>query len=68
MIDLARYPKIWCSNCDEAQPLLTDEMSAGHLNAHEAADLMCGKCRFVIATLHAERHGEIGQVIQPVES
>lgn len=46
------WPLIWCSNCGAETGLLIDEMEADNLNDHDAADLMCGECRLVIATLH----------------
>ena len=52
--EFQRYPLIYCSNCGKTRPLLTDEMPADRLNDHAAMDLMCGKCRLVIATLHEQ--------------
>lgn len=50
--DLARYPRIWCSQCEGLTPLALDEMPANELNDHGAMDLMCGECRLVVATVH----------------
>lgn len=57
MTDFTRYPNIWCSQCETVKPLVTDEMSADHLNDHAAMDLMCSECRLVIATVHADPTG-----------
>jgi hypothetical protein len=47
------YSKIWCQVCGSIQDLVLDEMPANDRNDHAAIDLMCGKCRLVIATAHA---------------
>jgi len=43
--------KIYCETCDKHQPLDIDEMSTDDLNDNIWGDLVCSKCRFVIATL-----------------
>ena len=50
----AAFPRVWCSNCDAPQPMVFAVMKADELNDHDAADILCGKCRLVIATLHAD--------------
>lgn len=52
-MNIAKYPRIWCPQCETIRPLIIDEMEAGPLNDHDAADLQCGDCKFVVATLHA---------------
>ena len=37
----------------EVQPMVFAPMKANDLNDHDAADILCGECRFVVATLHA---------------
>ena len=54
VIDLSKYPKAWCSICEAIKPIRFDEMQAGGLNDHDAADVLCNECDFVIATFHAE--------------
>jgi len=54
------FPNVWCPNCGKVQPMVFAPMKANDLNDHDAADILCGECRFVIATLHAEpRSGAI---------
>jgi predicted RNA methylase len=47
------FPNVWCPNCGKVQPMVFAPMKANDLNDHDAADILCGECRFVIATLHA---------------
>lgn len=54
MTDFSKYQLIYCSTCGKTQPMITDEMSADHLNDMHAMDLMCSECHLVIATLHAD--------------
>lgn len=49
---IKKYPKIYCSTCDDARPFIADEMPADELNPRGACDLVCEVCRLVIATLH----------------
>jgi hypothetical protein len=48
-----RLPKVWCPNCGTVQPMEFALMPANDRNDHDAADILCGICRFVVATLHA---------------
>jgi hypothetical protein len=48
------FPNVWCPNCGKVQLMVFAPMKANDLNDHDAADILCGECRFVIATLHAE--------------
>lgn len=50
-----KFQNVWCPNCETIRPLRTDEMAGGKLNDHDALDLLCGDCDFVIATLHASK-------------
>lgn len=43
---------IYCDNCQAVKPLIPAYMPADNRNDHAATDLLCGDCRFVIATLH----------------
>jgi len=47
------FPNVWCPNCGKVQPMVFALMKANDLNDHDAADIQCGECRFVVATLHA---------------
>jgi hypothetical protein len=53
-LDVKGFSHVWCPNCDKLQPLILAPMKADARNDHDAADILCGECRFVIATLHAE--------------
>ena len=48
---LERFPLVWCGTCEKIQPMLFDEMPANS----PAADIVCGECKSIIATLHAAR-------------
>lgn len=52
-----KYPFIWCPNCNAKQPVHVDEMGADDRNSQGAADLLCGGCTIIIATLHEQPHG-----------
>lgn len=43
---------IWCEQCQAVVPLVRHYMPANRLHDYAATDLLCGECRFVIATLH----------------
>ena len=49
-----RLPMVWCPNCGTVQPMDFALMPPDDRNDHDAADILCGACKFVIATLHAE--------------
>jgi len=42
-------------NCGKVQPTELGVMKANARNDHAAADIICGACRFVAATLHARK-------------
>ena len=48
------FPKGWCPKCGATQPVKIAVMKADKRSDHDAADILCGVCTFVIATLHAE--------------
>ncbi|HZO51753.1 MAG TPA: hypothetical protein VFB63_03505 [Bryobacteraceae bacterium] len=48
------FPNVWCPNCNKVQPMKIAVMKANDRNDHDAADILCGECKFVVATLHAE--------------
>ena len=48
---------IYCNDCGEVSPMLSDFMPAIGKNEHAATDLICSRCCLVIATLH---HLKIG--------
>ena len=48
------FPNVWCPNCNKVQPMEFATMKANDRNDHDAADILCGECKFVVATLHAE--------------
>ena len=50
---LARFPRVWCPTCNKTQPMIFDVMKANDKNEHDAADIACGECKSIIATLHA---------------
>src|SRR5262245_51062921 len=47
-----RVPRVWCPTCNKTQPMIFDVMKANN-NEHDAADIVCGECKSIIATLHA---------------
>jgi phage terminase large subunit GpA-like protein len=49
------FPNVWCPNCGKVQPMELGVMKANARNDHDAADIICGACRFVVATLHARK-------------
>lgn len=49
---IADFRSIWCPTCDKALPMRVDIMPANKHNAYAAADLMCGACHTIVATLH----------------
>jgi hypothetical protein len=48
------FPNVWCPNCNKVQPMEFATMKANDRNDHDAAEILCGECKFVVATLHAE--------------
>ena len=40
--------------CGKVQPMEFATMKANDRNDHDAADILCRECKFVVATLHAE--------------
>ena len=46
---------MWCPNCDKLQPMVLAPMKADERNPDDAADMPCGECHFIIATLYAEK-------------
>ena len=48
-----RFPRVWCPTCSKTQPMIFDVMKANDKNEHDAADIVCGECKSIIATLHA---------------
>jgi ribosomal protein S27E len=48
-----RFPRVWCPTCNKTQPMIFDVMEANDKNEHDAADIVCGQCKSIIATLHA---------------
>ena len=49
---LARFPRAWYPACNKTQPMIFDVMKAKDKNDYDAADIVCGKCKSIIATLH----------------
>ena len=48
---------IWCPNCEALRGFTFDVMQANDHNDHDAADICCADCRFVIATVHDSPRG-----------
>ena len=48
-----RFPRVWCPTCNRTQPMIFDVMKANNKNEYDAADIVCGECKSIIATLHA---------------
>jgi hypothetical protein len=48
-----RFPRVWCPTCNKTQPMIFDVMKANDKDEHDAADIVCGECKSIIATLHA---------------
>jgi hypothetical protein len=49
-----KWANISCENCGVI-PLIADEMPANDLHNWDALDLVCSKCKLIIATLHADK-------------
>ena len=49
---LKRFPRVWCPTCGKTQPMIFDVMKAN--GDHDPADIVCGECKSIIATLHAQ--------------
>jgi hypothetical protein len=52
---LEQFPLVWCGTCEKIQSMVFDERPANKKNDHPAADIVCGECKSIIATLHAAR-------------
>src|SRR5262245_40025710 len=52
MDTLERFPRVWCDTCQKMQRMIFDVMKGNDKNDHDSADVICGECRSVIATLH----------------
>jgi hypothetical protein len=50
---LKNFPLVWCSTCGKTQRMIFDVLLAGGKNDHDAADIVCGHCKSIIATLRA---------------
>jgi hypothetical protein len=55
-----RFPRVWCPTCNKTQPMIFDVMKANDKNEHDAADIVCGECKSIIATLHASSVRQTG--------
>jgi hypothetical protein len=55
MDTLGRFPRVWCDTCEAIQPMLFDVIKADNENDHDAADIVCGHCKSIVATLHAPK-------------
>ena len=55
MDSLVRFPNVFCDNCRKVQPMIFDVLKADEKREHDCADLVCGECKSIIATLHADR-------------
>ena len=58
VINVAGYGNVWCPKCGKVQPMEMATMKADDRCDHDAADILCGACKFVVATLHAD--GRVG--------
>ena len=47
------FPRVWCPTCNKTQPMIFAVMKAKDKNEHDAAAIVCGECKSIIATLHA---------------
>jgi hypothetical protein len=56
-----RFPLVWCDTCGKTQPMMFDVMQANDKNDHDAADIICGECKSIIATLHARKTRRTGE-------
>jgi hypothetical protein len=50
---LKQFPRVWCPTCNKTQPMIFAVIKAKDKNEHDAADIVCGECKSIIATLHA---------------
>lgn len=57
---------IYCPNCKAIKRLRRDYMVADGRNTHDAEDLVCADCHFVIATLHASDAPLVPQAETPL--
>jgi hypothetical protein len=55
MDTLQRFPLVWCPTCEKTQKMIFDVLPAGGKNDHDAADIVCDRCKSIIATLHAPK-------------
>lgn len=46
---------IFCHDCNEVRPVISDFMPGGTLNDHDATDLVCDR-HHIVATLHHPKH------------
>jgi hypothetical protein len=49
---LGRFPRVWCPTCSKMQPMMFEVMKAIDKDDHDAANIVCGVCKSIIATLH----------------
>ena len=49
---LKQFPRVWCPTCGKTQPMIFDVMKAN--GDHDPADIVCGECKSIIATLHVQ--------------
>src|SRR5262245_43439618 len=47
---LERFPLVWCPTCGKKQKMIL--VMPGGQNDDAAADIVCGHCKSIIATLH----------------
>jgi hypothetical protein len=52
-LDVKRFSHVWCTNCDKLQPMVLAPMKGDERKPDDAADMLCGECHFIIATLYA---------------
>jgi ribosomal protein S27E len=49
---LGRFPRVRCPTCSKMQPMMFEVMKAIDKDDHDAANIVCGVCKSIIATLH----------------
>jgi hypothetical protein len=55
MVSLDQFPNVYCPTRRRVQPYRFEVLKADAYIDHDSADIVCGQCRSVIASLHADK-------------
>ena len=53
----AKGIRVFCEGCQDFRTVVTTALKTDHYNAKPWTDLMCKKCKLVIATIEADEPG-----------